>query len=453
MSRTRLILAGSTGICVLLGASSTAWSQANRRFALRGADARNELPAKITEGVQNEVIQPIPLTSQRLQTSLEGVHRQIRDQVTEFKSKVKQVFPDEIDALSGTGKWRPEDRNALLKAIQSVDPAAVYEAWLEANPADTAGAEQVARQTAVKRTFLALEQSAEDGKASTEEVNDLADALDKLAPSNPQAAQITQSLDPLRTWVEIQKMLDSANPDAAGIDELPTGRVTLIHNPNLSVGTAVVLANDTVMVGSRGRGGVEISKGNAAEALGLPVISDDALPNAEGAPKTNGVLLMNPTRSGANVRYMLNGETYIMKPGMSQKLQPGSWVINFDRGGSAGASEYRLEEGTYQFTPTESGWELYKHRYDITIDNSRNPRDFHFVFNKEPLVVREGRTKTLTSRFPIVLRYDRGNGGELATKMLNFSGTVEVGINAADNLWDLFPEEGNKKRTLDVDIF
>ena len=152
MSRTRLLLAGSAGVCVLLGASSTAWSQSNRRFAPRGPDVRNELPAKITEGAQNEVIQPIPLTSQRLQTSLDGVHREIRDQVAEFKSNVKQVFPDEIDALSGTGKWRPEDRNALLKAIKSVDPAAVYEAWLQANPADTAGAEQVARQTAVKRT-------------------------------------------------------------------------------------------------------------------------------------------------------------------------------------------------------------------------------------------------------------------------------------------------------------
>ena len=41
----------------------------------------------------------------------------------------------------------------------------------------------------------------------------------------------------------------------------------------------------------------------------------------------------------------------------------------------------------------------------------------------------------------------------MVQKDLNFSGTVEVGINAADNLWDIFPESGNKKRTLDVEIF
>ncbi len=453
MLTQRLCLVGAASACVLFSASSTAFSQIARRPSPRGPDIRNSLPAKMTQGTQNEVIHPIPLTTHRLETSLDGVRRQIRDQIAEFKAKVKQVFPDEIDALSGTGKWRPEDRNALIKAIKSIDPAAVYEAWLQANPADTAGAEQVARQTAVKRAFLALEQSAEDGKATKEEVDDLDEALDKLAPSNPQAAELTKSLAAVSTWVEIQRMLESAKPDSSAIAELPTGKVTLIHNPNLSVGTAIVLANDIVMVSSRGQSGVAITKGNAAEALGLPVISDDSLQSAEGAAMTSGVLLMNPTRAGANVRYRLNGETYIMKPGMSQKLPRGSWVIEFDRGGSVGMSQYRLADGTYHFTPTETGWELYKHRYDVTIDNSRNPRDFHFIFNNEPLVVRDGRTRTLTSLYPFIVKYDRGDGREMASKMLNFSGAVEVGINAADNSWDLFPEAGNKKRTLDVDIF
>ena len=149
MLTQRLCLVGAASACVLFSASSTAFSQIARRPSPRGPDIRNSLPAKMTQGTQNEVIHPIPLTTHRLETSLDGVRRQIRDQIAEFKAKVKQVFPDEIDALSGTGKWRPEDRNALIKAIKSIDPAAVYEAWLQANPADTAGAEQVARQSAV----------------------------------------------------------------------------------------------------------------------------------------------------------------------------------------------------------------------------------------------------------------------------------------------------------------
>jgi len=447
---SRLLLLGGF---VLFATAPNAWSQLARRPVPRGPSLRNELPAKMTEGAKNEVIEPIPLTARRLATAQEGVVRQIRDQVEEFKANVKQVFPDEIDALSGTAKWKPEDRNALLKAIKSIDSAAVYEAWLQAKPDDLTGAERIARQTAVKRAFLSLEQRAEDGQVSSDEVDELDEALDKLAPSDPRAADLIQALAPLATWVEIQKMLAMAAPDSSALGKLPTGKVTIIRNPNLSIGTAIVLADETVMVGSRGRGGVSISKGNAAEALDLPVISDDPVRNSEGSPILSGVMLINPKRSGANVSYRLNGEVYQMKPGMSQKLPAANWVIEFDRGGAVGGSQYRLADGTYTFTPTETGWELYKQRYDITIDNTRNPRDFHFIVDKEPLVVRGGHTRNLASRYPIFIRYDRGTGGEMVQKDLNFSGTVEVGINAADNLWDIFPESGNKKRTLDVEIF
>ena len=444
-----LILLGA----YLIAADCPAFGQVARRLTPRGPSLRNDLPANLAEGVRNVIIEPIPLTAQRLSEAQAGVVRQIRDQVENFRAKIKQVFPDEIDALSGTSKWRPEDRAALLKAIKAIDPAAVYEAWLEAQPSDTTGAERVARQTAVKRTFLALEQSAQDGNATREDVDELRDALDKLAPSDPRAADLTQSLAPLSDWVEIQNILAAAAPDFGAIGKLPVGKVTVIRNPNLTLGTAIVLSADTVMVGNRGRGGVAIAKGNAAEALDLPVIADEPVRNSEGSPMQNGVLLINPARSGANVAYRLNGETYQMKPGMSQRLPPGNWFVEFDRGGSNGVSQYRLIPGTYAFTPIETGWELYKRRYDVTIDNTRNPYDFHFVFNGKPLVVRSGRTKDLAGSYPIFVRYDRGTGGELVQKALNFSGTVEVGINAADNLWDIFPEAGNKKRTLEVEIF
>lgn len=458
IARTCSLRAHSPLALVLIGAASIATSSAAhgqiaRRLPPRGPSLSNELPAKMAAGVRNEIIEPIPLTAQRLAEAQEGVVRQIRDQVEAFRSDVKQVFPDEIDALSGTSKWRPEDRAALLKAIKSIDSAAVYEAWLEAMPNDTTGAERIARETAVKRAFLALQQSAEDGNVSTDDVDSLREALDKLAPTEPRAADLTQALAPLSTWVEIQGMLGAANSDSAAVGKLPTGKVTIIRNPNLSIGTAIVLAPDTVMVGNRGRGGVAIAKGNAAEALGLPVIADAAVRDSEGSPLESGVLLINPSSSGATVNYQLNGETYRMEPGMSQRLQPANWSIEFDRGGAMGASEYRLGPGTYAFTPTGTGWELYKRRYDITIDNTRNPHDFHFVVNGKPLVVRSGRAKDLASLYPIFIRYDRGTGGELVQKNLNFSGTVEVGINAADNLWDIFPEEGNKKRTLEVEIF
>ena len=69
------------------------------------------------------------------------------------------------------------------------------------------------------------------------------------------------------------------------------------------------------------------------------------------------------------------------------------------------------------------------------------------------LVVRGGLTKTISSLYPITLRSDRGRSATAASKKLNFSGTVEIAIDAADNLWDVFPAQGNKKAVEDVELF
>jgi hypothetical protein len=414
----------------------------------------NRFPAKTTQAAKNEVIQPIPLTARRLETAKEGVAQQIRDQVADLRTKIRAFFPDELDAISLTGGWPAEQRNALTKALKAVDPVAVYAAWLEAEPTNNSGAERISRQTAVERAFNVVEQHAQKDEVEPEQVADLTDELGKLAKVQPMEADLTSNLQALRTWAEIRQILEGVEPEPAAVVALPTGKVRLIFNPNLAFGSAIVLSENTVMVGSRGRGGVKISKGNAAEALGLPVIADQPIANAEGPEVTGGVLLMNPKTTGANVRYVLNGSAYTMEPSMSQTLPAAtSWSIEFDRGDNVGFSRYVLPEGTYHFSPTETGWELYRHRYDVTIDNSRNPRDFQFIFDGERLVVRAGHTKTLSSRYPIVLRYDRGDGADAARKRLNFSGTVEVAVNAADNRWDIFAEEGNAKRVLDVQLF
>jgi len=417
-------------------------------------EVKNSLPAKTSQTAKNDVIQPIPLTARRLESAREGVDAQIRDQVEELKTKIRALFPDQLDAISETGGWSAEHRNALTKAVKAVDPVAVYAAWLEAEPNNTAGAERISRQTAVERAFNSVEQHAQKDEVEPDQIAELTDELGKLAKIQPMEGDLTSNLDALRTWAEIRQILQGIEPEPVAVSALPTGKVRLIYNPDLAFGTAIVLSENTVMVGSRGRGGVKIGKGNAAEALGLPVIADDPISNAEGPTVNDGVLLVNPKTTGANVHYVVNGKAYTMEPGMSQVLPANvEWFIEFDRGGSVGFTRYVLPKGTFHFAPTDTGWDLYQHRYDVTIDNSRDPKDFHFIFNDERLVVRAGHTKTLSSRYPIVLRYDRGDATDLARKVLNFSGTVEVGINAADNRWDIFREEGNAKRVLDTQIF
>jgi hypothetical protein len=427
---------------------------ARRPIARPGALERNQMPVRNRDAMENSVITPIQLTEARLEAAKEGVDRQIRDLIEDLRPQLRHLFPDKLEALSGTSGWSPEARTALTKALRSGDSEQIYEAWLEAEPNNTTGAERIAREAELQRCFKRLEQNAEEGSATTAQLDDVKDALDKLAVSDEEAGQLTGALSELATWIKIQEILDDAEPDTGAAKALPKGRVTIIKNPNLAVGTAVVLNNSTVMVGSRGQGGVEIARGNAAEALGLPLINDDPLPDAEGAPQRSGTLILNPRKHGETIRYVLNGEEYIMRPGTSQRLRTGrQWRIEYDRGANAGVAQYTLTDGTYIWTPTERGWQLYKQRYDVTIDNSRNPRDFHFVVNDEPSMVRAGHARKMSNPYPLVIEYDRGNGSEMVAKSVNFSGNVEVGVNAQDNLLDLFPEQGNAKRATEPELF
>ncbi|HWB09708.1 MAG TPA: hypothetical protein VG826_10800 [Pirellulales bacterium] len=427
---------------------------ARRPFDRSAPLERNQMPVRNTEAMVNEVIAPIPLTATRLEAAKDGVDRQLRERVEDLRPQIRQLFPDKIDALSGTSGWDPAARTALVKALRSGDPEQIYEAWLQAEPNNTAGAERIAREAELQRAFKRFEQSAEEGSATSAQLEDVRDALDKLAVSDEKAGELAGALDELDTWIRIQEILDEAEPDTGAAKILPKGRVKIVKNPNLSVGTAVVLNNSTVMVGNRGRGGVELTRGNAAEALGLPLVNDDALPDAEGSPLRSGTLIVNPRKHGETVRYLLNGEEYIMRPGTSQRLPSDrQWLIEYDRGGGAGVADYTLADGTYIWTPTEQGWQLYKQRYDLTIDNTRNPKDFRFVVNDEPMFVRAGHTRTIHNPYPIVIEYDRGNSTQMASKAVNFSGNVEVGVNAEDNLLDLFPEQDNAKRAKEPDLF
>lgn len=452
-------LTGATGLAQYSNQRGTSRQRRQAVVARRPVDRsdalrRNEMPVRNTISAVNEVITPISLTATRLEAAKEGVDRQIRDLIEDLRPRMRHLFPDKLDALSDTSGWTPQQRTALTKALRAGDPEEIYKAWLEAEPNNTGGADRIARAATVERAFTRLEQSAGEGAATSLQIEEVRDALDKLATSDDKAGEVTGAFDAVDTWVRIRELLDEAEPDVGAAKVLPKGRVKIIKNPNFAVGAAVVLNNSIVMVGNRGQGGVEITRGNAAEALGLPVINDEPLADSEGTPQRSGTLIANPRRYGETVRYVLNGNPFIMRPGNSQKLKTGRrWRIEFDRGANAGVAEYALGDGTFVWTPTDRGWQLYKERFDVVIDNLRNPRDFHFVLNDEPLMVRAGHARKISNPYPMAIGYDRGNGSERVAKLLNFSGNVEVGINAQDNLLDLFPEQGNAKRAEEPWLF
>ncbi|HTU27349.1 MAG TPA: hypothetical protein VMF30_18210 [Pirellulales bacterium] len=397
--------------------------------------------------VQNKILRPVPLSADEQEKALAAIDRHSADELAQLKDRLKDVLPDELGILALTNGWRVEDQNNLVAALRNGDPTAIYEAWTKASPQDTAGAEAVARQAEVKQDVARLQHDLHNSAAASDEIGSLERSLAKLAASKPAAAEIAKSLEPLKTWLQVRRFVETAVPESGAISALPSGKVAIIHDNSLPMGTAVVLGNGAVMVGGNGHGPIIVTYGNAAEALGFSVITANPVPDSQGEEVKSGVLLVNPTGSDANVVYFVNGGRYVMKPGMSQKLPAGAnWVVDFDRGGNFGHAAYTLTDGTYYFTPSEHGWNLYHERFDVVLDNSENPHTFNYTLNGEEKTVAANRTATISSTYPMCIRFDRGNGLQRASKMLNFSGTVQIGVNARDNLWDVFPtDEGYRE--------
>ncbi len=441
---------------LLFGLAAAAPGQAVRRTFSAGntLPTFNRLSPTKPDLVQNKLLMPIPLNASEQEKALASIDRHINDEIDHLKDRLKDVLPDELGILAMTNGWTQEKQNALVAALRTGEPTAVYEAWTQGAPSDTAGAEAAARQTEVKRDVARLQHDAQKAAAANQDLSDLVASLGKLATSKPVAAEIAKQLDGLKTWIDIRRFVETAQTDAGAIAQLPTGKIAIIHDPSLSVGSCVVLSKDAVMVGSNQRLPASITFGNAAEALGFSIVTRDPVPETEGEPVTSGIYLVNPTGSGANVRYFVNGREYTMEPGMSQKIPSGDWVVEFDRGGNFGMASYSMQDGTYYFTPSERGWELFHQRFDVVLDNSQNPTTFNYLLNGEKRTVAANRTATISSQYPMVVMFDRGNGTRRSSKSLNFGGTVQIGVNARDNLWDLFPADdtGHREKS-QVELF
>lgn len=420
----------------------------------------NSFEANKSVAMTNKIIMPIPLSADSQRSALTDIDRRISGQVGDLLEKLKTILPDEIAILAKTNGWKTEHQQALVGALRAGDSTAVYEAWVKGNPQDTAGAELAARQTDVKRLMTRLTQDAEKNKAAMKQnVDEFDAALGKTAGATPAVSDLAAPIKTLKTWVEARKLIETATPGKGSVAKLPAGSdVTIIFDPSLPVGTALVLSDQALVVGREGNSVLAIEKGNAAQALGLPIVTGTPLAEAEGEEATDGVLLVNPASSRGTMNYNLNGNHYVAGPGMKQKLaavgKGRAWTVEFDRGDKFGAAAYTLAPGTYHFTPTDLGWQLYRQRYEIVLDNSQSNQEFNFIFRGEDLTVPAGGARTLTSSYPVVVRFDRGNGAEFVAKSTAMTvGNLQIGVNATDNLWDLFPTSDNRRETAKVKPF
>ncbi len=73
------------------------------------------------------------------------------------------------------------------------------------------------------------------------------------------------------------------------------------------------------------------------------------------------ITIVAPASNSKPVEYTLNGQSFTMKPGQSQRFQHDrDWIVTFDRGPGKGTGKYSLKPSVYKFKPTDNGWELFE---------------------------------------------------------------------------------------------
>lgn len=393
----------------------------------------NKLPPKVVEPEKNESIsEGFGLTKDELDAAKDQIEEVMDEQFDQLESKLAseadlsnklqtaglpQAEADRIAEEITDGRLSTASEATLAGLTPPLDAAAgaTADAWKELNDA---------REAAGK------------GELTATQLGDLDAAFDNLGFPNAVNGDIDKTIADLGTSSTILEMLESATPDTT---TLPTGTDNLIALlPTLPAGTVVSLGGGMVLIaGSTEEDGPAIMTGCVAEMAGLPIEGTPA-PDSTSKVVTSGTLLLN--NSDVDVNYVVNGSSYSMQPGFSQPLGAGTtWVVEFDKGNAQGTAKYTLSPGTYAFEATDKGWELFRQSYDITIDNSSSPIDFHYVLNDETQQVTAGEKQEHKGDYPLVVRFDDGSGTIKQKKLTK--GVFQVGVDIATNSLELLDPE------------
>jgi len=198
-----------------------------------------------------------------------------------LKERLKAVLPDELSILALTNGWKAEDQNALVAALRNGDPTAITKPGRMPIPPILPARKAVARQGEVNRMSPACSTICKSRQPPSRTWPILKNhwASFRIQAGRRRRDQV---LEPLKTWLEVRRYIETAVTDSGAIASLPSGKVAIIHDNSLPFGSAIVLGNGAVMVGSNGRGPIAVTYGNAAEALGFSVVTTEPV---AGPPK------------------------------------------------------------------------------------------------------------------------------------------------------------------------
>jgi hypothetical protein len=411
------------------------------------AEGTNMLPQVKTKLKPNEItLVPKPLGDTEIEKITEHMDEHVESVVTELRTALAEAFVDPSELLASLTKAGADAdaQSRLLQAVKQGDPVFTQILWTQITK-DADGGKQLYERVENQQRFEKMADKALSDSLTTTELRSVRMRLLKRKLSSEQAAAAQASFKQLEDLVKIRTALQSKPAVAGG---LPSPSVTekslVILCPNLARSTLWSLGNGYMAVGTGGQGHFAMENCSPLEALQWPFGDETSLAEVATAAPQAGVLLLNPDSTESAITYTISGHNYTMQPGHTQSLPADrAWVIEFDRGGSWGKQRYTLSNGSYNFLPSEKGWELIAKKYQCTIDNSANPNPFHCLINGKPVTIEPLGSKLCQGTYPIVVQFDRGNG---ASKQIQLTeGNCRPAINRADSGWDLFPVEAGSE--------
>jgi hypothetical protein len=169
-----------------------------------------------------------------------------------------------------------------------------------------------------------------------------------------------------------------------------------------------------------------------------------AAPDGSDDAASHRLVVQNPAGSPGPINYVLDGTSYTLAAGSTQELSISApCVIEFDRGVGGAEGRFTLAAGSYRFGIGDQGWDLYSTTYDVTLDNTANGQEFHYLRDGRDETVPAGGTRKISDSYPIKVSFDPGNGGAVAARSLDRTDTTyRIALRPNSDVLDLIPAPG-----------
>ena len=261
-----------------------------------------------------------------------------------------------------------------------------------------------------------------------------------------------QNLDSFVGLAGANSML--AQDFSTDIPAYPSGMCNCIMMPCLPADEVCMVRPGCCMVGTGGEGIIGVVSCDASELVDMPLgvgesTSETSINYADGA--RSGVLIINPAENDAEINFVLDNSSHDVAAGFSRNFTgKDSWVIRFNRGSSKKDARYVIEPGTYVFVPGDNGWELFRRKIKVSVQNNGQD-EFNYLVDNEHAKAEPGETLTHTSAYPIFIRFDCGISLDSETSLDSEKRIVDsnlklaVAVDPQSGGWDLFPADNVQK--------